>query len=300
MKSMTVLAATLVLMAGCSGLQDKSPAKAELPSVVDAGEGSASIWGLVMNDESFPISGALIQIVKNSNRSMTPWAAQTNASGLFLAKGLAPGQYFVSATKDNFTGPKGRVVLASEGNQTRISFILTPVIFVEDHHTTLPYRVRFVRQACAAGIYTYCATSYTSTNISKNQEMLENKTGIIRTHIVEGTFEHEYSFCKAGVRTTLYAPDSKAAWSTAADNTTSPTRLVVVREGAYSNAMADKNGEVPYPTSGVWRAYTWPYPRGSVGTPVVDVSCMTETIVNLWWTTFFGAPGPLDFSALPP
>jgi hypothetical protein len=291
--------AFLVIMAGCVGTT-ADPQTHEPPSTVDANQGTGSIKGRVIDDEGFPIAGATAQVVKNANRSEEPLSANTNTTGEFLFKGLKPDKYFVVVNKLGYMAPAAKIVTVVEDAPTLTFFELVPQRIAEPWSEAIPYTVRFTTQVCTLVLgSSSCTTVYSSANITKTKEVKENETGLLETAILEAEFEHEVSSCKAGVRTTLRAPKLAATWATAPENTTSPTRLFVPRTGDHANAMADSKGNIPFDTSGPWSVYSWPFARGSLGTPV-DVSCMTETPVRIWWSLFYGAPAPIDHTALPP
>jgi hypothetical protein len=138
-----------------------------------------------------------------------------------------------------------------------------------------------------------CLTGWEASNATFVQDIAEDDVGPIATMLVESTFQHQVDACRTGIEHRLLSPGFtiddlgnqpagvKHEWSNAPDHVASPTRLVVQRSGGPDSM--DAAGDVE--TSGNWGVATWPYTIGSLATPV-DVSCMYEIDVDIWWTTF--------------
>src|SRR5688572_10978579 len=96
---------TVIVLAGCSddapgtqgGGQDQEQALEDLG--LKATDTTGIIRGVVVNEAIVPLGGVNITAVSTGAEVTT----QTNDEGLFGLEGLAPGTYFVSASKTGYT-----------------------------------------------------------------------------------------------------------------------------------------------------------------------------------------------------
>lgn len=139
------LALVLIAFAGCA--EDAAPAPADEPAFdeleVKATKDTGVIRGVVVDTSIVPIEGAKITIKSND------LSATSNANGAFVFEGLAPGAYFLEATKLGFASvQQGVDVVAAVDDPPVVKFQLQP------DATTTPFVQPMVYEA-----YIQCSES---------------------------------------------------------------------------------------------------------------------------------------------
>lgn len=300
-RGLCFLVVVAMFLAGCSG--DGGVAEIAPSAGADLGSGSARVEGTVVDPELRPVSAALVELQPPRHVNATGTQVTTGADGRFLFEGLETGRYTVFAARLGYRQAAPQVVDVPEDGNLTIEIVLEPLAILEAHHESKNFVVRFQEQVSVLGPTgpVFTLTGFNAANVTYEWEIDESETGAVETMVVEAQFEHEISVCRAGVEHRLLSPGFSTTpfnhpegvdkeWTNAPERVDSPTYLHVTAP----NLTTDVD------TSGDWGVFTWPYRQGSFGTPV-DVSCMTNASVDLWWTTFFVEPAPTpDWSLLPP
>jgi hypothetical protein len=152
----TLLLAALLALSGCfgggGGRADPDDIDAGLDDLgLKATSTTGVLRGVVVDEAIKPLLGVAVGVRSGTtNRSAT-----TNADGLFGLDGLEPGEYFITATRENFTttqaGPVAVVAGESEPDAVRITMTALA--------STQPYADKLVYEA-------FVACSVTSPSVS--------------------------------------------------------------------------------------------------------------------------------------
>lgn len=123
LRPVALLALVLTAMfAGCADSPsggDGAEAEPEAFQEVEVTDTTGAIRGVVVSEAIVPIAGVIVQLVDGTNQT-------TDDEGAFVFNGLAPGDYFVSASKAGYiTQQQAATVVA--GEEPPITKILLPV-----------------------------------------------------------------------------------------------------------------------------------------------------------------------------
>jgi hypothetical protein len=132
-RAVVVLLGMCLALAGCSSNHAKA-AGGSATSSVTPDSATATIQGLVLDQELVPIQGAGVSVSGPQAANAT-----TDVGGAFTLDHLAPGTYKVFAQRLGYvTG--ARQVEAPAGNVTKIGFTLAAIAFqAEGYHVSLPH-----------------------------------------------------------------------------------------------------------------------------------------------------------------
>ena len=110
------------LVAGCADPPsggDGSEPEPEAFQDVEVTETTGAIRGVVVSEAIVPIPGVVVQLVDGANQT-------TDEEGAFVFNGLAPGDYFVSASKAGYISQQQAATVVA-GEEPPITKILLPV-----------------------------------------------------------------------------------------------------------------------------------------------------------------------------
>lgn len=332
-RGLRILTALVLVLAGClgnggpaaRGPGDGAPAPIKPTSRIEVNRGTATIDGLVADEELSPIDGAEVQVVRERNESVAPLALRTDAEGRFVAKGLEGGAYLVYAAKKGFREAPPKRVTVVEGESTFLRLVLERLPSPDPFHESKSWRFQNTIHRCVrvAGVTINCniyafigSGPYVYTYV--NDKLPD--VSPMRTFVVELVWTDSDSFCRAGERIDVFSPDELAPQNPNNDGTNrsvhspdhpyhwdnlpsvmSPIRVFIPRDGAGAWAMwsakrTELNGGSRINLTGQWTVNVTTYPVNSLGNSPVFVSCITQRNLTLWATVFYVEPAAADWS----
>lgn len=306
-----LVVAALLVVSGCSAAP-AVPNSTSFSSTVNANTGSATLSGLVTDEELVPLPAAVIQVLPTAGGNGSVHSLESDADGRFTLRGVAGGAYTLFASRLGYEAASPIRLNLVDGETTNVSIRLVALAVATPFRETVPYTTYFHWYACVVSVVTsYCPLLvFDGTNSTRQFDAKASK-GDLHTLIVESKWTASIPGCVQAMRTAAYSPEQQGLtqfpgpqtgpyyWDNL-PNVTSPTRLVIPRTGTedamLSPGRTEANGDEPLGTAGKWSIQV--FPTVAPANQPVALQCTIDQRVNVWITGFYHAPAAADWSAV--